>query len=125
MSADKHPIVLTFDDTPAMREVLRRLAENCASFPEALSPRAEANDAFDQAVARAIDDDEPGALMVPIAERDPMELFVQAVMEAAVTYDATGEHLPCRPSDCIRCKVVEALPESAQKRLAGTPRQRG
>lgn len=113
-------ITLTFDDTPGMRAALRQLAEQAS----ALSRNGDGYEAFDDAVARAIDIDEPGALMVPLPERDPMEDFVQAVTEAAVTYDATGEHMPCRPLDCARCRVVDALPKSVQDRLANAPRQR-
>jgi len=115
-------ITLTFDDTPGMRAALRQLAERALDLQD-----GEVDDeytTFDAVVTAAIDVDEPGALMVPLPERDPMEDFVQAVTEAAVTYDATGEHMPCRPLDCARCRVVDALPKSVQDRLANAPRQR-
>ncbi len=72
MTTDKK-ITLTFDDTRKMRAVLRHLAEYASVWGTKIAApenRAPEYEAFDQAVARAIDDDEPGALVTPFEVED-------------------------------------------------------
>ena len=56
-------IVLTFDDVPGMRALLRHLAEHAFAIEDLLD--SAACQAFDAEVERAIDVDEPGALVAP------------------------------------------------------------
>ena len=57
-------IVLTFDDVPGMRALLRHLAEHAFAIEDLLD--SAACQAFDAEVERAIDIDEPGALVAPV-----------------------------------------------------------
>jgi len=62
-------ITLTFEDTPAMRTVLRQLAESAVDAAESNNGWSRSYKAFDDAVTHAIDDEEPGALVVPMPTR--------------------------------------------------------
>jgi hypothetical protein len=66
-------IALTFDDTPKMRSVLRHLAEYASVWGSKIvvpEDRSAEYEAFDDAVARAIDDEELGALVTPFEVED-------------------------------------------------------
>jgi len=49
-----------------------------------------------------------------------LDIFVQAIVDATIAYDATGDHRhdgsPV-PGDCIRCNVLAALPDYVANRV--------
>jgi hypothetical protein len=120
MTADK--ITLTFDDSPKMRAVLRHLAEyaSMSAKTACVEGREGSYEAFDVAVERAIDDDEPGALVTPI---DPMTAavnsYVWAIVEATVAFDKESESgMIDVPSVEMRRHIVEALPRDSRREIA-------
>jgi len=49
-----------------------------------------------------------------------LDRYVAAIVEATIAYDASGDHRhdgSPRPGDCVRCNVVEALPNTAVARI--------
>lgn len=49
-----------------------------------------------------------------------LDTFVNTLTEAVIAYDASGDHRHAGspvPGDCVRCNVVEALPNTAVARI--------
>lgn len=57
---------------------------------------------------------------------NPLDKLVNEVREAVIAYDRTRDHTPNHyGDDCIRCKLVAALPPYAQRTvLEAAPRGR-